>query len=211
MWGRASALQTDACGRDFIPARQRTRPKEAALEGAAIGIRPHALRAVGAHAAETWPQECCGLLIGTAGSIEAVYRACNVHEECGTRYLVRPEDHFAAIRVARARALDVVGAYHSHPAGRPRPSATDRDEAHVVMRRTPAGSSISSRAHADSAARHSAGGVTPAGGGRSTIADERDGAAPREASRREGTGWPPGAWWGGTSSRCRSSDWPERM
>jgi desampylase len=131
MWGRASALQTDACGRDFIPARQRTRPKEAALEGAAIGIRPHALRAVGAHAAETWPQECCGLLIGTAGSIEAVYRACNVHEECGTRYLVRPEDHFAAIRVARARALDVVGAYHSHPAGRPRPSATDRDEAHA--------------------------------------------------------------------------------
>ena len=33
--------------------------------------------------------------------------------------------------MARAQTLEVVGAYHSHPAGRPRPSATDRDEAHA--------------------------------------------------------------------------------
>jgi proteasome lid subunit RPN8/RPN11 len=60
-----------------------------------------------------------------------VYCARNEHEEPGTGYVVRPEDHFAAIRLARAHALDVVGAYHSHPAGRPRPSITDRVEAHA--------------------------------------------------------------------------------
>src|SRR5215207_7913594 len=96
-----------------------------------ISVRAHALRAVAAHARDAWPQECCGLLLGTPGSIEAVCRARNEHEERGTRYLVRPEDHFTAIRLARTQALDVVGAYHSHPAGRPRPSATDREEAHA--------------------------------------------------------------------------------
>ena len=105
--------------------------KEAALDRPAIAIRADALRAVGAHARDAWPQECCGLLLGTAESIDAVYRARNEHEESETRYLVHPEDHFAAIRVARAQALDVVGAYHSHPGGRPRPSPTDREEAHA--------------------------------------------------------------------------------
>jgi desampylase len=101
------------------------------LDRPAIVIRAHALRSVAAHARDAWPQECCGLLLGTTRSIEAAYRARNDHEERRTRYLVRPEDHFAAIRVARARTLEIVGAYHSHPAGRPRPSATDRDEAHA--------------------------------------------------------------------------------
>jgi desampylase len=96
-----------------------------------ISVRAQALRAVAAHARDAWPHECCGLLLGSPGSIETVYRARNDHEERGTRYLVRPEDHFAAIRLARTQALDVVGAYHSHPAGRPRPSATDREEAHA--------------------------------------------------------------------------------
>jgi proteasome lid subunit RPN8/RPN11 len=86
---------------------------------------------VAAHARDAWPEECCGLLLGTAGSIETAYRARNEHDEPGTRYVVRPDDHFAAIRLARAQALEVVGAYHSHPAGQPRPSATDRVEAHA--------------------------------------------------------------------------------
>ena len=84
---------------------------------------------IGAHAREVWPYECCGLLIGTPATIDAAYRARNA-DQSRTRYLVCPEDHFAAIRFARAQGLDVVGAYHSHPAGRPHPSATDRDEAH---------------------------------------------------------------------------------
>jgi proteasome lid subunit RPN8/RPN11 len=88
-----------------------------------------ALREIATHAREAWPRECCGLLIGTAGAIETVHRARNL-DESPTRYLVHPEDHFAAIRLARARALTVVGAYHSHPAGHPVPSPTDLAEAH---------------------------------------------------------------------------------
>jgi proteasome lid subunit RPN8/RPN11 len=119
MWGRASALQN-------------IRVQETTLDRFGLAIRAHVLRAVAAHARDAWPQECCGLLLGTAGSIDAAYRARNEHAEPVTRYLVRPDDHFAALRLARAQALEVVGGYHSHPAGRPRPSASDRDQAHAA-------------------------------------------------------------------------------
>jgi proteasome lid subunit RPN8/RPN11 len=100
-----------------------------ALDPIAIGICTEALKAIGTHAREAWPYECCGLLLGTPATIAAAYRARNA-DQSPIRYLVCPEDHFAAIRFARSQGLEVVGAYHSHPAGRPHPSATDRDEAH---------------------------------------------------------------------------------
>jgi proteasome lid subunit RPN8/RPN11 len=93
-----------------------------------IVIRASVLRDIAAHARDAWPNECCGLLIGDAHTIAAVHRARNL-DDSPARYLVQPEDHFAALRRARAQALEVVGAYHSHPDGRPRPSTVDRDEA----------------------------------------------------------------------------------
>ena len=39
------------------------------------------------------------------------------------RYEVAPEDHFAAVRAARADGLEVIGAYHSHPASPAEPSS----------------------------------------------------------------------------------------
>jgi proteasome lid subunit RPN8/RPN11 len=81
-----------------------------------------------AHAREEAPRECCGLLVGRETSIARSVRARNLDVKA-TRYLIDPEDHFAAIRSARAECLDVVGAYHSHPSGTPVPSATDIAEA----------------------------------------------------------------------------------
>ncbi len=81
-----------------------------------------------AHARTEAPRECCGLLLGTAGRIARSARARNIAPEA-TRYLVHPEDHFRAIRAARAEGLDVIGAYHSHPASEPVPSPTDIAEA----------------------------------------------------------------------------------
>jgi proteasome lid subunit RPN8/RPN11 len=81
-----------------------------------------------AHAREEAPRECCGLLVGKGDSITWSMRARNLDAKA-TRYLIDPEDHFAAIRRARAEDLEVVGAYHSHPASAPIPSATDIAEA----------------------------------------------------------------------------------
>jgi proteasome lid subunit RPN8/RPN11 len=94
----------------------------------AVHVRADVLADIVAHARAEWPNECCGLLIGRAGAIERSHRARN-ERHSPTRYLVSPEDHFAAIRAARALGLDVVGAYHSHPSSHPIPSASDLAEA----------------------------------------------------------------------------------
>lgn len=78
-----------------------------------------------AHALDERPNECCGLLIGTADTIEDAVQARNI-KRSATRFQVEPADHFAAIRRARSRGREVIGAYHSHPNGPSGPSETDR-------------------------------------------------------------------------------------
>ena len=88
-------------------------------------IRQDVLARIVAHAVEDLPNECCGLLIGTADMVEDASRARNSRKS-RTRFEVEPADHFAAIRRARAAGFQVIGAYHSHPNGPSGPSETDR-------------------------------------------------------------------------------------
>ena len=81
-----------------------------------------------AHRDRDRPLECCGLLLGRVDEIVSAIPANN-ELESPTRYRIAPADHFAAIRTARGRGLDVVGAYHSHPRSAAVPSATDRADA----------------------------------------------------------------------------------
>lgn len=98
-------------------------------DGAArVRIRREVLDDIAAHARDESPNECCGLLLGTPVLVETSRRARNALAS-PSRYRIQPEDHFAAIRAARARGVDVVGAYHSHPASPPVPSAADVEEA----------------------------------------------------------------------------------
>jgi proteasome lid subunit RPN8/RPN11 len=92
-------------------------------------ILPRAVRDdVIAHARETAPAECCGLLVGSAREIVAAVRAANLADN-PSRFLIDPKDHIRARRDARAGGLDVVGFYHSHPHSDARPSPTDLAEA----------------------------------------------------------------------------------
>ena len=81
--------------------------------------------AVASHAREAAPEECCGLLLGTDGEVLEAVRARNVAEDRLTRFLIDPKDHIDARRAARARGLEVVGFYHSHPHSAAEPSPTD--------------------------------------------------------------------------------------
>jgi proteasome lid subunit RPN8/RPN11 len=84
--------------------------------------------AVAAHARETQPAECCGVLLGTDGEVVEAVRAGNLSED-PNRYCLDPKDHINARRAARQRGLDVVGFYHSHPHSEPEPSVADLSEA----------------------------------------------------------------------------------
>ena len=81
--------------------------------------------AIVAHAREAAPAECCGLLLGDGSTIRAATPARNIADDVLRRYLIDPADHLQAIRDARQRALDVIGAYHSHPRSSATPSPTD--------------------------------------------------------------------------------------
>jgi proteasome lid subunit RPN8/RPN11 len=90
-----------------------------------VRILQDAFDRIVAHAVEEKPNECCGLLIGSADLVHDAVRARNVRRS-PTKFEVAPADHFAALRKARAAGLEVIGAYHSHPNGPSGPSETDR-------------------------------------------------------------------------------------
>ena len=94
-------------------------------------VRRGVLDAIEAHARRDAPEECCGLLLGTAAGIVEAVPARNIAAEPSRRYEIAPEDHFAAIRRCRSEGerLAVVGGYHSHPRSAPVPSATDLEQA----------------------------------------------------------------------------------
>ena len=87
------------------------------------------------HGEETYPHECCGILLGHArtGSIEVVdlMRAGNTRTDSAhNRYHIDPRELIAAQREGRKLGLDIVGFYHSHPDHPAQWSATDFAEAH---------------------------------------------------------------------------------
>jgi proteasome lid subunit RPN8/RPN11 len=96
------------------------------MDARAVTLPCEVERAILAHARQSAPHECCGLLIGKAEAVVDVSPAANIAEDPERRYRINPSDHFRAIRSARQRSLDVVGAYHSHPRSTATPSQTDR-------------------------------------------------------------------------------------
>lgn len=69
------------------------------------------------------------MLAGTTGGdstrVAEVVRAANVAEHPRTTYRVDPEELFAIVEGIEDRGREVVGFYHSHPAGPCGPSRTD--------------------------------------------------------------------------------------
>jgi proteasome lid subunit RPN8/RPN11 len=91
-------------------------------------MRAAALESAIGHARDAAPHECCGLLLGRGHDITDAIRTRNIAEAPETHFLIDPEDHIVARREARARGLDVVGFYHSHPRSPAEPSERDRAE-----------------------------------------------------------------------------------
>jgi proteasome lid subunit RPN8/RPN11 len=85
-----------------------------------IRIEPEAWAAMVAHARQAYPNECCGAMIGSNGDGEKRVRVAMPLENAfegaqATRYELRPQDLLAAEKAARAKHMDVIGIYHSHP------------------------------------------------------------------------------------------------
>jgi len=116
-----------------------------------IWISAEVAEKIRAHGAETYPNECCGALLGRdAGpdGAEGVPREIvesfamvnrRVDSSRGmramdkssarNRFLVTPQDVLEVEKAAAARGLGVIGWYHSHPDHAARPSEYDRENA----------------------------------------------------------------------------------
>lgn len=100
---------------------------------AGLTIARDAYDAVVRHGYEGDDEEVCGVLAGEhaeSGSVvHGVHRVENVAARPQVRYTMDPERQFAVIERIEDAGLDVVGFYHSHPAGGVVPSETDRERA----------------------------------------------------------------------------------
>ena len=86
------------------------------------------------HGEETYPNECCGALLGTVEGdtriVSASARCRNLRtDSAADRYEIDPVEMVRIQRDARPRGLDIVGFYHSHPDHPARWSPTDLEQA----------------------------------------------------------------------------------
>jgi len=91
----------------------------------AIQIRGEVLTALLEQARLEPLKECCGLLAGRNGVITRAFPGANAADDATKAYEIAPEELFRLMRTIRAAALELLGIYHSHPAGENRPSARD--------------------------------------------------------------------------------------
>jgi proteasome lid subunit RPN8/RPN11 len=85
-----------------------------------IQVDPEPWQVMVEHARRTYPDECCGAMLGATDGDRKTVRVALALENSfagarAARYELRPEDLLAADRAARERKLDLIGIYHSHP------------------------------------------------------------------------------------------------
>ena len=88
------------------------------------------------HGEETYPHECCGVLLGSfddngSKTVARIARCGNTRQDSPhNRYNIDPRDLIRIQREGRERGEDIVGFYHSHPDHPAQWSPTDLAEAH---------------------------------------------------------------------------------
>jgi proteasome lid subunit RPN8/RPN11 len=88
------------------------------------------------HGEETYPHECCGVLLGQMAddgvrTVTSVARAGNTRTDSAhNRYNIDPRELVRIQREGRECGEDIIGFYHSHPDHPAQWSKTDLAEAH---------------------------------------------------------------------------------
>jgi proteasome lid subunit RPN8/RPN11 len=117
-----------------------------------IAISPIQIETIYSYAEQIYPEECCGILLGTIdGSIRTVIEviltvnawqkpelvenlgdSIEVLKTKNSRYTIDPQDIFQTQKRGRELHLEIIGFFHSHPDNPAIPSTCDRDRAWEV-------------------------------------------------------------------------------
>jgi [CysO sulfur-carrier protein]-S-L-cysteine hydrolase len=76
------------------------------------------------HTVKDAPVEACGVLLGSGSFITRCIPLANM-EQREDHFTCDPHDQFEAMKIAEESGVEIIGAYHSHPATPPRPSEED--------------------------------------------------------------------------------------
>ncbi len=100
-------------------------------------INPDDYQALRRHGEETYPHECCGVLLGAFRGpdriVQQVVRCGNTRSDRPQdRYNIDPRELVAIQRQGSQKGLEIVGFYHSHPDHPAQWSSTDLAEAHWI-------------------------------------------------------------------------------
>jgi proteasome lid subunit RPN8/RPN11 len=101
-----------------------------------LKLRKSHYAALRQHGEETYPHECCGVLLGQmendgSRTVTSTARAGNTRTDSAhNRYNIDPKDLIRIQREGRERGEDIIGFYHSHPDHPAQWSITDHNEAH---------------------------------------------------------------------------------
>lgn len=113
-----------------------------------LKLYSHHLQAIQTHAESTYPEECCGLLLGrvkgdvktlievlptenswddeAANAFQAIEGSAEQESSKRNRFSIAPEVMLKVQKDARARNLNIIGIFHSHPDHPAVPSEFDR-------------------------------------------------------------------------------------
>jgi proteasome lid subunit RPN8/RPN11 len=102
-----------------------------------LKISPKDYAEIRRHGEETYPHECCGVLLGQMDgdvrTVTSTARCDNTRTDSPqNRYHIDPKELVRIQRQARERAEDIIGFYHSHPDHPAQWSQTDLEEAHWI-------------------------------------------------------------------------------
>jgi proteasome lid subunit RPN8/RPN11 len=105
-----------------------------------LSLSEHHWQEMREHVAEQVPLEACGLLAGRNDRVEKVILVRN-QAESPVRFVMDPHEQIRAFDWIESQGLDLLGIFHSHPAGPETVSVTDITEAayeviHLIWSRT---------------------------------------------------------------------------
>ena len=96
-------------------------------------VTSNVLEELAKQAAAAHPHECCGMLLGGAGTsadhVAAITAARKIHAAPATCFEIDPQALVDAHRAERSGGPKLLGYYHSHPTSDAAPSATDAEMA----------------------------------------------------------------------------------
>jgi proteasome lid subunit RPN8/RPN11 len=111
-----------------------------------LKLNSHHLQLIQTHAESTYPEECCGILIGQIqGDTKTLIEVLPTENSWGdeavdnfqtietsnktskrNRFSIAPRVMFEVQKETRSRNLDIIGIFHSHPDNPAHPSEFDR-------------------------------------------------------------------------------------